>query len=71
MTVQLPGFLTVDALADRYGMAKKTLQNKITQGWGPTPVLDPVTDQVMGFRADAIDRFERRNQCTKKERLYG
>lgn len=65
-----PRLMSVDELADHYGRAKKTIQNKITRGWGPVPVLDPDTGQVLGFRPEEVDRFDRRNQRTRAQYLY-
>ena len=40
MSAPIPNLMTVEQLAEHYGKAKKTIQNKLTRGWGPTPVTD-------------------------------
>lgn len=41
MSAPIPNLMTVEQLAEHYGKAKKTIQNKLTRGWGrrrsPTP----------------------------------
>ena len=51
------------------GARRKTI-NKLTRGWGPVPVLDPDTGQVLGFRVEEVNRFDQRNQRTHKQYLY-
>lgn len=52
MSAPIPNLMTVEQLAEHYGKAKKTIQNKLTRGWGPTPVTDPDTMQVLGFEVE-------------------
>lgn len=70
MSAPLPNLMTVEQLAEHYGLAKKTIQNKLTRGWGPTPVTDPDTMQVLGFEVEEVTRFDRINRQTRKQRLY-
>lgn len=34
------------------------------------PVLDPDTGEVLGFRVEEVNRFDQRNQRTRKQYLY-
>ena len=70
MSAETPNLMSVAQLAEHYGRAKKTIQNKLTRGWGPVPVLDPDTGQVLGFRVEEVNRFDQRNQRTHKQYLY-
>lgn len=70
MSAPIPNLMTVEQLAEHYGLAKKTVQNKLTRGWGPTPVTDPDTMQVLGFEVEEVARFDRINKQTRKQRLY-
>lgn len=70
MSAPIPNLMTVEQLAEHYGKAKKTIQNKLTRGWGPTPVTDPDTMQVLGFEVEEVARFDRINKQTRKQRLY-
>lgn len=70
MSAETPNLMSVAQLAEHYGRAKKTIQNKLTRGWGPAPVLDPDTGQVLGFRVEEVNRFDQRNQRTHKQYLY-
>lgn len=70
VSVETPNLMSVAQLAEHYGRAKKTIQNKLTRGWGPVPVLDPDTGQVLGFRVEEVNRFDQRNQRTRKQYLY-
>lgn len=70
MNAETPNLMSVAQLAEHYGRAKKTIQNKLTRGWGPVPVLDPDTGQVLGFRVEEVNRFDQRNQRTHKQYLY-
>lgn len=70
MSAPLPNLMTVEQLAEHYGKAKKTIQNKLTRGWGPTPVTDHDTMQVLGFEVEEVARFDRINKQTRKQRLY-
>lgn len=54
MSAPIPNLMTVEQLAEHYGKAKKTIQNKLTRGWGPTPVTDPDTMQVLGFEVEEV-----------------
>lgn len=70
MSAPIPNLMTVEQLAEHYGKAKKTIQNKLTRGWGPTPVTDPDTMHVLGFEVEEVARFDRINKQTRKQRLY-
>lgn len=35
MSAETPNLMSVAQLAEHYGRAKKTIQNKLTRGWGP------------------------------------
>lgn len=70
MSAPIPNLMTVEQLAEHYGKAKKTIQNKLTRGWGPVPVTDPDTMQVLGFEVEEVTRFDRINKQTRKQRLY-
>lgn len=50
MSAPIPNLMTVEQLAEHYGKAKKTIQNKLTRGWGPTPVTDPEHHAGAGLR---------------------
>ena len=70
MSVETPNLMSVAQLAEHYGRPKKTIQNKLTRGWGAVPVLDPDTGEVLGFRVEEVNRFDQRNQRTRKQYLY-
>lgn len=61
---------STEQLARHYGRAKKTIQNKLTQGWGPTPVLNPNNGRIIGFDPREVERYDRQNTRTRKQYLY-
>ena len=69
MSAPIPNLMTVEQLAEHYGLAKKTIQNKLTRGWGPTPVTDPTPCRCW-LRGRGGDAFDRINKQTRKQRLY-
>lgn len=70
MSAETPNLMSVAQLAEHYGRAKKTIQNKLTRGWGPCRYWTRTRDQVLGFRVEEVNRFDQRNQRTHKQYLY-
>lgn len=58
------------ATAGRWCDSIAVHERKVTRGWGPTPVTDPDTMQVLGFEVEEVARFDRINKQTRKQRLY-
>ena len=41
MSAETPNLMSVAQLAEHYGRAKKTIQNKLTRGWGASAGIGP------------------------------
>ena len=57
----MQGLLTYEALAEHYGVSRRTMYQRVWKGEAPTPVLGP-SGRVRGWRPEEVARWP--NTCT-------
>lgn len=65
----MQGLLTYEALAEHYGVSRRTMYQRVWKGEAPTPVLGP-SGRVRGWRPEEVARYDSANQRTRAEYLY-